>query len=254
MTFRPSEPDDERIGSSNQSHDAATGHFGAGNVPGTVSGHGKKGGPYAKPHSPGVTQHGGAGGGAGAGGDQGSGESEGGTARPTGKGNTTSPASPAEAWLSASQAEINQAAASGNPGKWAATIEALDAAITAAKPLAADQVVYREFAGAEKLEAGSILTSKGFMATSPTPLSATASKITIPAGSHALSLSGEVLLPRGTHLRVDGLRQFTVVPEPSQGSRQLAYYRVLWMRSTEARERAEILEAARRIQGGRLRP
>jgi hypothetical protein len=257
MTSRPSD-DEDRIGSSNQPHDAQTGHFAPGNVPGTVSGHGKKGGPYAKPHSPGVAQKGGLGGGAGAGGDQGSGESDGGAAQPPKKSETVTAAPPpsgaVQAWLSSSQSEINKAAASGNYGKWEAVITALDAAIAATKPLAADQTVYRELAGAEKLTVGAVLTSKGFMPTSPDPLSATASKITVPAGSHALSLPGEVLLARGTHLRVDDVRQFTVVTPSPEKARQLVWFRVLWLRATSIRERAEIETEVRRIQGGGLRP
>jgi hypothetical protein len=257
VTFRPSDrpPDDEeRIGSSNQSHDSS-GKFGAGNVPGTVSGHGKKGGPYAQKHSPGGQPQSSGGGGGGGGGesDPTSGESSGGTNRPGKKETITSAGqSPAvQAWLGPSQAAINQEAISGQPGQYAQVIAQLDAEIKASKPHTADLVVYREISGAETLTIGGTVTTKGFMATSPTPLSATASRITIPAGAHALTLPGEVLLPRGTQLRVDGPRQFTVLL--ASNGRQLAYYRALWMRSSTSEERREILAAVNRIQGG-MRP
>jgi hypothetical protein len=249
MSSRPSDlpaDNEDRIGSPNQAHDAG-GKFGAGNVPGTVSGHGKKGSQYAKPHSPGGQPSSGGGGGGGGEGDLTSGESQGGTNRP---GKTESAA--VQAWLSSSQSAINQAAISGQAGDWQSVITALDAEIAASKPHTADLVVYRELAGAETLQNGVTVTSKGFMATSPTPLSATASRITIPAGAHALTLPGEVLLPRGTQLRVDGPRQFTVLLGQLTG-RQLAYYRALWMRSATIEEKDEIRAAVNRIQGG-LRP
>jgi hypothetical protein len=251
VTSRLSDSSDaeERIGSSNQSHDSS-GKFGAGNVPGTVSGHGKKGGPYAQKHSPGGPSAGGGGGES----DPTSGESSGGTNRPGKKETITSSGQSAavQAWLGPSQAAINAEAISGQPGQYATTIAALDAEIKSSKPHTADLVVYREISGAETLTIGGTVTTKGFMATSPTPLSATASRITIPAGAHALTLPGEVLLPRGTQLRVDGPRQFTV-QLASNGGRHLAYYRLLWMQSDTPEQRAEILAAVNRIQGG-MRP
>lgn len=160
-----------------------------------------------------------------------------------------------EAWLSQFQPQINQAASGGDPGQWAGIIHDLDAAIAAAPTTSTERVVHRELPVAG-LAPGTTLRAPGYTATSPTALSATSSQITIPAGSRALELPGEVLLPRGTQFKVEstlptGPVRLTVLggSTPKSEPRQLSYYRALWMRTTDLHEREEILSAVRRISG-----
>lgn len=167
-----------------------------------------------------------------------------------------------KAWLSHDQAEIHQAAISHAEGAWAGTIDNLDEAIASGPVTSADQVVYREFPATDQLVPGMVLQSPGFMATSPHPISGTAAQIHVPAGSRALALPGEVLLPRGTQLQVQSAvaghaPQMTIFTgatgdppkvDPDDAP-QRSYYRSLLTRAQNDTQRAAIMDAMRRVPG-----
>lgn len=170
------------------------------------------------------------------------------------------------AWLGPQQPLIQAEAVSGNSGSYATIINNLKAAILTAPAIDHDQLVYRgvppqDQALVQGMKPHATLHAAGFLPTSTTPLSPLVRNmnVTLPRGTKALSLPGELLLSPGSQLRLDDVPANGNVEATYMGQAEspkklpanrmlLAQYRSLWMRTSSQKERDDILEKVRKLQ------
>lgn len=177
-----------------------------------------------------------------------------------------------QAWMGPQHEQINAQAVSGNKGPYTDVISGLASAIQDSPALDHDQVVYRGLPPGDpmlrNLKPHQVYSMAGFLSASTVPLPASvySMEITIPRGTKALQLPGELVVDRGAHIRMDvvplnGNVKSTMVgtaapkpssspPSPSDRSGPealLARYRSLYMRASSREERAAIVMAAKKV-------
>lgn len=178
-----------------------------------------------------------------------------------------------QAWLGPQQQDIQAQASSGNKGPYDAIIAALSEAILQSPALDHDQIVYVGLPPgdlSQHLKPHTLFQGSGFRPTSTTalPVQTRAIELTVPRGSKGLQLPGELLLPRGSRIRIDEVPlngnvagtymgsgpaathkgDARGIVEDSELDALLSRYRVLWMQADTREQRESILKAVDRVK------